>query len=160
MQDEVDAIDDQIKAAERKIREISKKFEDGKGVSVLFTGEAFVTFETQEGEFIRPVCNCEELQEVLNYWNLGFFKRLFESCSSESPYKFRGNLLYVEAACEPSDVYWENAGIPLSKKIVRRTLSIIGSAVTLALFFSLILFINYQKVRIVAPASILDYFAA
>jgi hypothetical protein len=48
---EVEQLTNEITDLENQISNISEKFKDGKGVLDLFTGEAFVSLETQQGKF-------------------------------------------------------------------------------------------------------------
>lgn len=60
----------------------------------------------------------------------------------ESKYKYRGKLLKVEEAPEPSDVYWTNAGLPWKEKLARRTKTNVALVFIMAGIFAIISGIN------------------
>ena len=106
----------------------------GQKVKELFTDEGFVTVEYQR-----------EVQQLLNHWKLGFWRRLVEWFKSDSIYKYRGNLLEIHPAPEPSDILWENAGTPAASLFFRRLISFILSVGILVGFGIVIFIINGEK---------------
>lgn len=130
-------IDNEIKQLESDLKQENKRLEDGVGVNRLFEGEAYVTFETQQ-----------ELHQVLNYWKLGFFQSIREKFRPNSVYKFRGKLLQVVQAPEPSDINWENAGVAKEKKFIYRVFTNLLTLGLLVLTFAAIFETNKTKVSL------------
>lgn len=64
----------------------------------------------------------------------------------DSVYKYKGKLLRIERAPEPSDVYWENAGITTSDKYTRRVITNFLLIFVMLGIFGIIFGINYAKV--------------
>jgi len=77
---------------------------------------------------------------VLKHWNIGGLTTLGQQFKPNSIYKFKGNLLKVSQAPEPSDVNWENVGVPYSAKM---SLRVFTNVVSLALILLSCLFIYY-----------------
>ena len=89
-----------------------------------------------------------ELQNVLNYWNLSFFQRFREKFKPNSVYKFRGKVLQVIQAPEPSDISWENAGVAKEKKFIFRVFTNVMTLGLLVLTFGAIFETNKFKVSL------------
>jgi len=62
-------------------------------------------------------------------------KRIQESVNPQPIYKFRGRLLKVVQADEPTEVFWENAGITKMERRKRRLTTAIGTFFVLACSF-------------------------
>ena len=131
---DIEDIDEKIKETNQKVLKASEMFEDGKGVAKYFEGEAYISFETQE-----------ELQLVLKHWNMGRIKQLTNYLKNDSVYKFNGKLLKVVQAPEPSDVYWENAGIPWEKLYKIRLWGAFKTALILFQSLAVFYFVDINK---------------
>jgi len=79
---------------------------------------------------------------------LGFWQRIREKFKPNSVYKFRGKVLHVVQAPEPSDVEWENAGVAKEKKLILRVFTNLITFGLLALTFAAVFKINDVKVVI------------
>ena len=88
----------------------------------------------------------KELDEVLDHWHLSERKRLIESFKKDSRWNFNGKILRIEQADEPNDVYWENLNIPLLSKFFRKTVTFMGTAGVLVVFFWIILVVHLERV--------------
>jgi hypothetical protein len=128
---EIEDLDKQIKEKDRRVDEISKQLQNGVGMANKFTGEAFVTFETQQ-----------ESRDVEQFWQDEKWSLCKKRADDNSPFMYRGKRLFVGRASEPSDVLWENAGIPFEQKLTRRTMSHIATFFILFFFGGVIAFIN------------------
>jgi len=128
-------IDNQIDQLQNKITTLNKRLADGVGVANLFEGEAYVTFETQQ-----------ELQKVLKHWNIGGLTSLGQKFKANSVYKFKGNILKVTQAPEPSDITWENVGVPYSAKLGLRFITNLVSFALILLSCGIIYYISSEKV--------------
>jgi hypothetical protein len=88
------------------------------------------------------------VQEVLEYWSLSSQERKRIKMSKSSvEHKFDGYVLRVEQAGEPSDVYWENNGVPTRHRFMRRCLTLAGTGLILVASFFLILEIKVGNVN-------------
>ena len=119
----------------QRINQINTEFRTG--VTKLFVGEAYITFETQQ-----------ELKAVVNHWKLDKFTKLSEQMNKNSIYRYKGQMLKVVQATEPSDILWENAGFTAKNKLKRRLFTLLGTFAVLFLSFWAIYFAKSYKVLI------------
>jgi len=68
-----------------------------------------------------------------------------EEQNPKSPYRFRGGILRVGKAPEPSDVFWTNAGVHFKEKCIRRSITLFLTLLILAGFCLLIYLLDYYK---------------
>eukprot|EP00330_Aristerostoma_sp_ATCC50986_P007741 CAMPEP_0114601270 /NCGR_PEP_ID=MMETSP0125-20121206/23904_1 /TAXON_ID=485358 ORGANISM="Aristerostoma sp., Strain ATCC 50986" /NCGR_SAMPLE_ID=MMETSP0125 /ASSEMBLY_ACC=CAM_ASM_000245 /LENGTH=178 /DNA_ID=CAMNT_0001810361 /DNA_START=691 /DNA_END=1224 /DNA_ORIENTATION=+ len=134
--------DDEIAQMEKEIEEKAEKLEVinnefRTGITDKFVGECYITFNTNE-----------EMINVVDHWKLSASNRLKEDLKMNL-YKFQGHLLKVERAPEPSDIFWENAGISKKEKYRRRTLTLIGTILVIAFCFWLVYLCKIQKEKVV-----------
>ena len=131
---DIEEINEKIKETNQKVLKASEMFEDGKGVAKYFEGEAYVSFETQE-----------ELQLVLKHWNMSRIQQVRNYLDKDSVYKSNGRLLTVTQAPEPSDVYWENAGIPWGELYKIRLWGAFKTAIILFQSLAVFYFVDINK---------------
>lgn len=107
----------QFTQVEAKVLHLQSEFDDkGDHLDNHFTGEAFVTFETDK-----------ELFEVIRYYRPNLLLLCFH----------KG--IKVRRACEPGDVLWANYGLTLGQKVFRRLLSVlIAGVLILGCFFAIL----------------------
>jgi hypothetical protein len=133
--EKLDKLDDSYATLRKEVEEISAKFKEGKSVKEFFSGEAYVTIETQQ-----------EVQDLVKHWNLPFFKRVSEVLKADSAYKYKGEFIIIKQAAEPSDVIWENSGIPAYQLFFRRLLSYTIITLVVLFFAGVIMFSSGIKV--------------
>ncbi len=150
--DEIVKVEKDVDNLKRKLDEINYKLADGKEVAKLFLGGAYVTFETQQGFFLISIFSHFfqlELQKVLKYWKMNTFQHIKESLKPFSSFRWRGKVLKVKQAPEPSDINWANISVPRSKRIQLKVLTTTITLIFLALAFIAIYKTNSTKVGII-----------
>ena len=100
-------VNQELETAESSLNKLKQdlrkmQIEFAKGKADTFVGVAYVTVNTQK-----------QYWDVINYWKRGYFpfwqKR--QNLKSKPHMQMRGNLLEIQEAAEPSDVFWENLGV-------------------------------------------------
>jgi len=134
---DIPKLETQIRDSENNLSTLEQQLAQGQKAAKYFEGEAYVTFETQA-----------ELQKVLKHWKIGGFKRFIEWFKSKSIYKFRGKLLKVKQASEPSDINWQNAGTSHFVRFILKLFTNLVCVALLALSFAAIYETNHTKVSL------------
>lgn len=146
--DEISRLKVEIQQYRDQLTVIEKKFQEGVGVSKQFKGEAFVIFETQQGfqyKYLLVLRGLEQKQ-VARHWDFGIFGRIKHIFTNNSIYKFRGKVLRVEEAPEPSDVYWENVGYSKAAKRIFELITNLTTVFVLLVGFTVAFYIQRHKV--------------
>lgn len=108
-----------IKLAE-EIEEIMKEINQ-KEDSEVYTGNAFVTFQTQK---MSHKCEDEFEMWYLKRVALFIWYKIFRCKRSKLSNKFwEGKRVIVERATEPSDVFWENLAVTDARRFLRQCLT-------------------------------------
>ena len=119
-----------IKELRLKEKSLIKEFTDSTSTSV-----AFVSFRTQvQCRSLARQWDTSKLTKVL------LKMRLLISHNSLS--LFKGKMLSIETAPEPSDVYWENLSASFQSKIIRRLITFLIAALTISITFVILYFIK------------------
>jgi hypothetical protein len=72
---------------------------------------------------------------------------MYHRINPRSPFKFKGNMIRIIRAAEPSDVIWENAGYSTTEKTIRRIISFFAAIAILILFFFIISYLSNIQVK-------------
>lgn len=83
---------------------------------------------------------------MLKHWKLSLYKQVLERFNPVSAYKYRGKLLEITQAPEPSDILWENAGLEPLVRTARRMGTAVLTGIVLVLCAGMILLVNNEKV--------------
>jgi len=134
---EIAKLEDQIHEKKNSLAALEEKLMQGQKASAYFEGEAYVTFETQA-----------ELQKVLKQFRISGFRRFIEWFKPKSIYKFRGTILKVKQASEPSDINWQNAGTSHFARFMLKLFTNLVTVGLLALSFAAIYMTNTKKVEL------------
>lgn len=130
----LDKLENEYVSIKAEVDSLSEKLKGGDQLKELYTDEGFVTLDSQR-----------QVQKLLAHWNIGFFGRLREWLKSESIHKYRGNLIEITTASEPSDILWENVGTPAISLFLRRVIAFILSVGFLIGFGAVVFIINGEK---------------
>jgi len=125
---------------EAAIKDVEKKMDDfeahiSEAESKKFTGIAFVVFNTQT-----------ETNEVIQKFKMTHLEKAFSSIINKfcanTRRSYNGQVIKVDRAPEPFDVFWENLGLDWWEVAKKRILTNIVSVLLLAVTFGLILGIS------------------
>ncbi len=134
--EELAKIDEEMQKNYKILDRINNEFKTG--ITDKFIGECFITFETQQ-----------ELQAVLKHWKTAKLNKRREAANPASIYKYRGKLLKVVQADEPTEVFWENAGISKRERRARRLTTALGTLFVLVCSFLVGYFTENQEVQLI-----------
>jgi hypothetical protein len=113
------AIDkEEIKKEMEKITADIKKYEEDLPAGVgrdLLTGQAFITFETQEDA--RAVELKYGRQWAYRFWN-STIRSLFCCCGKTKLERFHNKNIFARLANEPNDIFWENLEVSFKDRIM------------------------------------------
>jgi len=131
---------------EAAIKDVEKKMDDfeahiSEAESKKFTGIAFVVFNTQT-----------ETNEVIQKFKMTHLEKAFSSIINKfcanTRRSYNGQVIKVDRAPEPFDVFWENLGLDWWEVAKKRILTNIVSVLLLAVTFGLILGISALQNKI------------
>jgi uncharacterized membrane protein YsdA (DUF1294 family) len=122
-----------IQKIENDLNRLEKEFSAGTGQDIQFTGVGFVSFNTMQ-----------EQRDVLAHYEKPLLKRLF-SKDSDHGRVFRGQIITIEQAPEPTDVRWQNMGVSTGKKVCRRIFTVLITIILLGGSFGIIFGINQYQ---------------
>ncbi|EAR91343.2 phage head-tail family protein, putative (macronuclear) [Tetrahymena thermophila SB210] len=127
-------IDKQIEIVKSEILKLENRLSEGKGVEFmknLFTGVAFVTFETERMQK-------DLLEMAKSSWNC--FKK------SQTVRQFMGTHLRISAAPDPTEIFWENLGVSKTSRAIRVVVGlIVDSFMVFGCGLSIYFLLDYQS---------------
>ena len=106
--------------------------------SLILSGVVYVIFEDQETAY-----------QICKKWKISKWKAFFLELCSCIPvfrgYNFKGRILTIRRAHEPSDILWENLGCHGWDKTSRKAKTIILTAITIAICSAILFGIGVGK---------------
>ncbi|CAD8083229.1 unnamed protein product [Paramecium sonneborni] len=135
---EMDRIKLYIEQLKKELTDIEQEIENGSYRKT--TSVAFITFQTKQQ--LQKLIQ----QTKLSYWEqlLLQVRRLIKNKDKRGFY-FKNNLISIQRAPEPDDIFWENCGIENSIKIKRKFISWFVVLVLLGISFATLYGLEYLQ---------------